>query len=262
MANKKEINEFCLDYIDKNSTIGYILEVDLEYPDKSHDFHSDYPLAPEKLKISSNMLSKYCSEMAKKYRIKVGGDNKLVPNLRNKEKHVVHYRNLQLYLSLGIKLTKIHRILKFKQSCWLKEYVEFNTDKRKNAVNSFEKDIFKEIINCVYEKTMVNQRKRITVKLIDNAKDYVTCVSKPNFVSQKIFSKNFIAVHQIKPVLTLDKLIYVGFNILELSKLLMYNFHYEYVKNKYDNKLLFTDTDSLVYEIKGKDVYEECFKDR
>ena len=104
-------------------------------------------------------------------------------------------------------------------------------------------------------KTMENLRKRIHAKLVNNSKDYVKYVIKANFISQKIFSKNFIAVHQIKLALTLDKPIYVGFSILELSKLLMYKFHYEYVKNKFYAKLLFTDTDSL-------DVYEKCFKDR
>ena len=133
-----------------------------------------------------------------------------------------------------MKLTKVHRTLKFKQSCWLKEYAKFNTEKRKEARDKFNQNSFKLLINIVYRKTMENQRKRITLKLIKNAKDYVRCVSKPNFVSQKIFSKNFIAVLQVKPVLTLNKPIYVEFSILELSKLLMYKFHYEYVKNKYD----------------------------
>ena len=94
---------------------------------------------------------------------------------------------------------------------------------------------------------MENFRKRISVKLINNSKDYLRCVSKPNFISQEIFDKTFIAVHQIKSVLTLNKRIYVGFSILELSKLLMYKFYYDYVCNKYDAKLLLTDTDSLVY---------------
>ena len=98
---------------------------------------------------------------------------------------------------------------------------------------------------------LVNSIYGIYVRLINNAKDNVRCVSKPNFISQKIFSKNFVATHQIKSFLTLGKPIYVGFSVLELSKLLMYKFHYEYVKNKFDAKLLFTDTDSLVYEIKG-----------
>ena len=106
-------------------------------------------------------------------------------------------------------MSKVHRILKFKQSDWLKKFVDFNTDKRKNAANEFEKDFFKLMINSVFGKTMENLRKRICVKLINNAKDYVKCVSRPSFVSQKIFSKNFVAVHRIKPVLTLNKPIYV-----------------------------------------------------
>ena len=109
---------------------------------------------------------------------------------------------------------------------------------------------------------MENLRKRISVKLIDNSKDYVRCVSKPKFVSQKIFSKNFVAIHQIKPVFILNKLIYVGFSILDLSKMLMYKFHYEYIQYKFSARLLFTDTDSLVYEIKKVDVYEDFYQDK
>ena len=108
--NKKEINTFDLDSTSDNSSIGYFLEAYLEYPSELHDSHNDYPLAPEKLEISSDMLSKYSSDIADKYEIKVGGVNKLVPNLRDKEKHIVHYSNLQLYLKLGMKLSKIHRI--------------------------------------------------------------------------------------------------------------------------------------------------------
>ena len=119
------------------------------------------------------------------------------------------------------------------------------------------------MINSTFGKTMENLRKRINVRLINNAKDYVKCVSKPTFVSQKIFSKNFVAIHKIKPVLVLNKPIYVGFSILELSKLLMYDFHYGYFKNKFNSRLLFTDTDSLVYEIKDKDdIYEKIYSDR
>ena len=236
---KKGIDDFDLNLVKENSSTGYILEVGLEYPSKLHDLHNDYPLAPEKLKISQDMLSEYCSDIADKYGIKVGGVNKLVPNLRNKKKHVVHYRNLQLYLSLGMKLNKIHKILKFKQCDWLKQFVDFNTDKRKNAADKFEESFFKLMINIVFAKTMENLRK--SVELINNAKDYVRCVSRPSFVSQKIFSKNFVAVHRIKPVLALNKPLYVGFSTLELSKSLMNEFHYGYIKNKFDAKLLFTD---------------------
>ena len=119
------------------------------------------------------------------------------------------------------------------------------------------------MVNSVFGKTMENLRKRMDVKLINNAKDYLKSVGRPTFVSQKIFSKNVVAIHKIKPTLLLNKPIYVGFSILELSKLLMYDFHYNYFKKNYDATLLFTDTDSLVYEIKGvDDIYEKIHLDK
>ena len=108
---------------------------------------------------------------------------------------------------------------------------------------------------------MENLRKRMSVKLVNNSKDYVRCISKPSFVSQKIFSKNCVAIHEIKLVLTVKKPIYEGFSILDLSKLSIYEFHYKYIKSKFDPKLLFTDTDSLVYESKTEDVFEEFYQD-
>ena len=106
--SQEEINRFDGNSIDENRFYGYILEVDLEYPDELHELHNDYSLDPEKLEINNDMLSKYCRDIAKKYGVKVDGVNKLVPNLGNKSKYLVYYRNLQLYLSLGMKLTKIH----------------------------------------------------------------------------------------------------------------------------------------------------------
>ena len=112
-------------------------------------------------------------------------------------------------MSLGIKLISVRRILKFKQSDWLKIYIDFNTNKRKNAANSFEKCFFKRMNNSIFGKTMENIRKRISIRLLNNAKDYTKYENKPSFVSQKIFNKIFDAIHEIKPVLTLDKPIYV-----------------------------------------------------
>ena len=173
--------------ISENSPLGYILEVDLEYCKNLHDSHRTYPLAPEKFEINLDILSKYCNDVANKYGTKVVGVNKLVPNLRDKIKYVVHYRNLQHYMALGIKLIKVHRILKFKQSNWLKEYIEFNTQKIKESTDRFNLKFFKLLVNCIYGKSMKNIRKRISVKLINNSKDYVRCVSKLNFISQKFF---------------------------------------------------------------------------
>ena len=112
----KNVDELDVMSINEKSEIGYFLEVDLKYPDELHDLHNDYPLAPEKLAVTNEMLSKYCKSIADKYDIKVGNVKKLIPNLGNKTKYVLHYKNLQLYLSLRMKLTKIHKVLKFKES--------------------------------------------------------------------------------------------------------------------------------------------------
>ena len=173
--SKKEIDSFNFDLVEENSSNWYVLEVDLEYPDELHVFHNDYPLAPEKIKVNSDMLSGYCSAIASRYGIKIGEVNKLIPNLGNKEKYVVHYRNLQLYVSLGMRVKKIHRVLKFKQSDWLKKFVDFNTEKRKCVSNKFEETFFKLMVNSVLGKTMENLRKRVCFKLVNNCKDHVAC---------------------------------------------------------------------------------------
>ena len=118
--SEEEINEINFDLVREDSDDGYVLGVDLEYPDDLHDLHNDYPLAPEKLKVKSDMLSDYCLNITEKYGIKVGEVDKLIPNLKDKETYIVHCRNLQLYLSLGMKVVKIHKVLNFKQSDWLK----------------------------------------------------------------------------------------------------------------------------------------------
>ena len=142
-----------------------------------------------------------------------------------KSNYIVYYRNLQLYLSLGMKLTKIHKILRFKQSDWMKIYINFNTEKRKNVTNKLEKTFFKLIISSVYGKAMENLQRRISVTIVNNEKDFLKHVSKLTYVSRKIFSKNYVAIHEIKSVLKLKKPIYVGFTVLESSQSLMYDFH-------------------------------------
>ena len=245
----KSVDNFDLNSISEKSPIGYILEVDLEYLDELRVLHNDYLLAPEKLAISYDMLSDYCKKIADEYAIKVGDVMKLIPNLGNKTNYVLHYRNLQLYLSLGMKLTKIHKVLKSKQCDWSKIYIDF----------SFEKDFFKLMINSVYGKAMENLRKRINARLLNNEKYFLKYTSRPTHITHKIFDKDYAAIHEIKPVLTLKKPICVGFTVLELSRWLIYDFHYNFIKKIFDAELLFPDTDSLTYEIK-LDVYEEFFK--
>ena len=153
-------------------------------------------------------------------------------------------------------------MLKFDQSPWLKQYIDFNTEKRKRAKNTFEKDFFKLMNNSVFGKTMENLRKRVDVKLVTNEKKLDKLTSKPTYVSSKIFNQNLMAVHKIKETLTLNRPAYVGMCILDLSKTLMYDLHYNYIKKKYNDraKLLFTDTDSLTYEIETVDAYKDFWK--
>ena len=252
----KNVDELDVMSVNEENDVGYVLEVDLKYPEELHELHNDYPLAPEKLTVTNDILSNYCKSIADKYNIKVGDIKKLIPNLGNKNKYVLHYRNLQLYLSLRMKLTKIHRVLKFKQSDWMKKYIDFNTKKRMCATNDFEKYFFKLMINSVYGKTMENLRKRINVRFVSNKKDFLKYTSKPTYVTHKLFNNNFAAIREIKPVLILNKPIDAGFTVLDLSKWLIYYFHYNFIKN-FNAELLFTDTDSLTYEIKSENVYKD-----
>ena len=223
--SQEEIKSFDVDSIGKNSFDGYISEVDLEYPDELLDFHNYYPLAPEKLETSNDMLPNYYRNISDKYGIKLSSANNLVPNLCNKSKYVVHYRNLQLYSSLEMKLTKVHRVLKFKQSDWVKNTSVLIQEREKTLLIALKKNFFKLIINSVYDKTMEKIRRRINVRLVNYAKDYKK--------------------YEIKLILTLDKPTYVRFSVIDLIKLLMHDFHCNYIKRKYDAELLFRDTDSL-----------------
>ena len=222
---------------------GCILEVDLEYPEDLHDEHNEYPLAPERLRVN-----------------KV---DKLIPNLRNKEKYVVHYENLKLYLNLGLKLTKIHRGIKFNERAWLKDYIQLNTDLRTKGKTDFEKDFFKLMNNSVFGKTMENIRNRVDIRLVTKEEQLEKLVKKPNFDRINIFSEDLVAVHMKKTTIQLNKPIYSGMSILDLSKTLMYDFHHNYIKKKYGKNanLLFTDTDSLCYEIKTQDFYKDIAPD-
>ena len=260
----KEISKIDLGKYKADGKKGLILEVELEYPQELHDIHNDYPVAPEKVKVSNNMLSAYCKKIAEKYNMSIGLVSKLIPTLRDKKEYVLHYRNLQLYLDLGLKIKKVHRVLKFDQSPWLKQYIDFNTEKRKHAKNSFEKDFFKLMNNSVFGKTMENLRKQVDVRLVTNEKKLDKLTSKPTYVSSKIFNENLMTVHKVKETLILNRPAYVGMCILDLSKTLMYDFHYNYIKKKYNNRarLLFTDTDSLTYEIEAEDVYKDFWNDK
>jgi hypothetical protein len=238
---------------------GYVLEVDLEYPEHLHDLHSDYPLAPENCKGEySPLMKQYYRDLGYSEK-EIKNTNKLIPNLRGKKNYVIHLKNLQLYLSLGIILTKIHRIVSFIQAPWLQYYINFNTDQRKKAKNDFEKDLYKLMNNAIFGKCLENVRNRIDVKLKTTPESIQKLINKPTFKGATQFGNNLTAVHMSKTEIKFDKPIMIGFSVLELSKHLMYDFHYNKIKAKYQNNatLLMTDTDSLVYSIKTKDLYAD-----
>ena len=220
-----------------------VLEVDLEFSKELHNLHNDYPLAPERLKI--------------------GNVEKLIPNLKDKKKYVVHHETLTFYESLGLKITRIHRGIKFKEFAWLKPYILMNTNLRRKAKNNFEKDFFKLMNNSVFGKTMENIRNRVDVRLVNDRRKAEKLAAKPNYKHLVIFDENLVSIHMKRTKLKFNKPVYCGIAILDISKICIYDCHYNYIKPKYGEKaeLLFTDTDSLCYEIQIDDFFKDISKD-
>ncbi|XP_066933766.1 uncharacterized protein [Clytia hemisphaerica] len=260
---QEEIRRFNVLDIENDSEYGYMLEVDLDYPDYLHDAHRDYPLAPEKLYVKPNMLSGVQLEILgvdSADEVQSSKQIKLVPNLYNKKNYILHYWNLKFYINHGMKLMKIHRILKFKQEPWLKSYIDFNTERRANARNSFEKEFFKLMNNSCFGKTMENLRKRRRIELITSRAILRKRVAQPSFHDFHIINEDLVVVERKKTSLLLNRPIYTGLAVLDISKLHMYQFHYDHIKRLYPerkSRLLFTDTDSLAYAINTDDIYED-----
>jgi hypothetical protein len=245
---------------DANEEYGLYVECDLHYPKELHDLHNNYPLAVESRSILKSELSPYQLNQLETH--KEGHSEKLkklVPNLYDKKNYICHIKNLQYYLKKGLVLTKIHRVLKFKQSAWLKPYIDFNTTQRTLSKNDFEKDLYKLMNNAVFGKTMENMRGRVDIQLYTDEKLALKQFAKPQYLQSKIYSEDLIAIKKVKKEVKLDKPIFVGVAVLDLSKLHMYKFHYDYIKEKYGEKatLLFTDTDSLTYHIETEDLYKD-----
>ena len=228
----------------KNSDKGYILEVDVDYPSKLHKLHSDMPLLPERMKIDKTQ--------------------KLVCNLRDKKKYVVHISILKQALNHGLKLKKVHRVIEFNQEARLKKYIGMNTELRKKASNDFEKDFFKLMNNAVFGKTMENVRKHRDIKLVKTDHKRNKLVSEPNYHKMNLISENLSIIEMKKVKVKMNKLIYLGLPILESSKIIMYEFWYDYMKKKYGDLVKLCYMVKLCYvimNIKTNDFYKDIAQD-
>ena len=246
--------------------VGYYIECDLLYDKSFHDMHNDYPLAPERMQMNYERLNETQLRIFRNYRISKSSlqVTKLAPHLLSRKKYCVHYLNLKLYLEHGMSLENVHRVLAFEQKPWLQPYINKNQILRKNAKNDFEKDQAKLYNNSIYGKTVENQKKHTDIRLVNNERHCKMLLKKPHVMRFKIFEENLAAIELRKTKALINKPFYVGFAVLELSKLLMYRFHYDYIKLNFNEKaeLLFTDTDSLMYQISSENVYEKLYQDR
>ena len=239
---------------------GWIVEVDLEYPQELHEEHNSFPLAPEKKQVKKRMdvgLPKQLKDLD----LKPPKCNKLLLTPQDKNNYVVHYRNLQFYLKQGMKLKRVHRVLEFEQECWMEPYIRMNTELRKNAKSDFEKNFYKLMNNTVFGKTMENLRNRVDIKIVRSSEtDKMRKLVASSLYSRHVlFSNDLVGIDMRKSKLPLDKPVYTGMTILDNSKILMYDFFYNELKKEYGPRceLLYTDTDSLLLEVETEDFYED-----
>ena len=239
---------------------GYVFEVDIDYPENLHldPMHDNFPLAPESFKIEKSMVSSYQEELGDSLNVAYGS-KKLCLTLKDKKRYVCHYRNLKFYLKHGMKLKKIHQILQFDQSAWLKPYIDLNTQLRQEADNKFEEGFAKLMNNSFFGKTCEDVRKHRQVEVVRDIEKANKLVASPMYKQHSTYDEEMVTIQLKKTVVRLNKPRYIGMIVLDISKLVMYQFHYEYLLPKYPQaKLLFTDTDSFCYWIPTEtNIYED-----
>lgn len=255
--------EKIMNYDFENSDIGYNFEVDIHYPENLHDLHNDYPLAPEQYCAEDEKLSKYQKYILDKNNSKRTKTKKLIGHFNDHKNYVVHGRILQFYIKHGLEITKIHKVIEYKQASWMKDYIDFNTQKRAQSKNDFEKDFFKLCNNAPFGKTMEDVRHHIDFEIVSDEKRFLRLSKSNRIKGIHIFNPDLVGIDKIKKNVYLNKPIFVGQAILDLSKLHMFKYYYEYLKPKYGKNMsnLMTDTDSLVLHIKCNDFYKDMKDD-
>ena len=252
---QEEVDRLDVAALDELGNLGYVMEVDLSIPTHLHDEFNDLPPAPENMTIDPSFLSPYQEQFPETYQ---KPSRKLAPNLLPKTRYTTHFRNLKFYLELGCVLTKVHRVLEFTQYAWLERYIDYNTQMRTRASTKFGKDFYKLMNNAVFGKTQENLRNRVSVEVVTDEEIAKKRVCKPTFKRSYTIRENLVVMEHQRSSLELNRAIYTGFSVLELSKLWMYDFHYRKMRKWFpDIQLLFTDTDSLAYRIcDPRDVYQ------
>ena len=243
-----------------DSDIGYFLEVDLKYPDNIKEKTKHFPFCPENKKINPNKYNDYMNKIKPKNYTK---SKKLICDWTDKKNYLVQYRMLKFYIRHGMIVEKIHEITSFKQSKWLESYISFNTQKRNRAKNDFEKDFFKLLVNAAFGKFLENVRNRLNLELIkkDNIKKIITQQSKLTFNGIQKSYENYDSYTFKKNEVVMDKAIYVGFAILELSKLHMYETTYYDTLQQYfgqeNLQLHYIDTDGMFLSMKTENIIKD-----
>mgnify|MGYP001811953810 CR=1 FL=1 len=224
--------EFDLHQLTARTGVGYVLEVDLHYPKRLHELHSDLPLAPEQRWLHYHDLSAYSKQLldASKGDGTEGSGRgyyakKLCQTLFDKKAYVVHGRILQLYLELGLQVTRIYKVLKFNESPWMEPYIAKNTVFRQQATSAFHKDLFKLLNNSIFGKSIQNNRKQRNVRIITTTEELEKTAARPYLKRWQPLRENLVVAELIKPVIKIDRPIYVGFSVLELSKEHINRFH-------------------------------------
>ena len=217
------------------------VRVDLECPEDLHDCFAEFVPAPDNIIPEGSKVKK------------------LAPNLLPKKNYVCHIRNLHLYKTLGVQITRVHQALKFNESFWLKSYIDLNTRLRAGATNDADKDMYKLLNNAVFGETCENLLGRTEYQLVGSRKQALKYISKPTFKDYTEYNETLAGIHLDPSKVVLNKPSYVGVTVLELCKTLMYDFFYNNVKAKYGDRarLQMTDTDSFLLEIQTHDWYDD-----